>query len=231
MSPRNLAARGRFEDLTFQGGTCLRLCYGSSRYSEDLDFTCADIDALDTDAVREELERDLLQGFDVAVRVKKPAVKQFERIKMKRWLIVVDTAPARADLPSQKIKIEVASAPSYTKELRRLKMNYSELPEAYGFVVVPCQTVTEIAADKIVSFANTDGYVRHRDIWDLQWIMNSTDFDSGTLPEMVAAKHNDYGCERPLGELLQHGRSLAEATVASEGFATQMKRFLSSSEY
>ena len=26
------------ERLTFQGGTCLRLCYGSERYSEDLDF-------------------------------------------------------------------------------------------------------------------------------------------------------------------------------------------------
>ncbi|NGM16758.1 hypothetical protein GMI70_01815 [Eggerthellaceae bacterium zg-893] len=25
--------------LNFQGGTCLRLCYGSERYSEDLDFT------------------------------------------------------------------------------------------------------------------------------------------------------------------------------------------------
>jgi predicted nucleotidyltransferase component of viral defense system len=24
--------------LSFQGGTCLRLCYGSERYSEDLDF-------------------------------------------------------------------------------------------------------------------------------------------------------------------------------------------------
>jgi len=24
--------------LVFQGGTCLRLCYGSERYSEDLDF-------------------------------------------------------------------------------------------------------------------------------------------------------------------------------------------------
>lgn len=228
---RSLYEHGRFESLTFQEGTCLRLCYGSSRYSEDLDFTCVDIDALDADAVCRELERDLLRGFDVAIRVKKPATKRFERIKMKRWLIVVDTAPARADLPSQKIKIEVASVPSYTKELRRLKMNYGELPETYGFIVVPCQTVTEIAADKIISFANTDGYVRHRDIWDLQWIMNSPDFDSGALSEMVAAKHGDYGCERPLGELLQRGRSLAEATVRSDGFVTQMKRFLPSLEY
>jgi predicted nucleotidyltransferase component of viral defense system len=28
-----------FADLTFIGGTCLRLCYGGARRSEDLDFT------------------------------------------------------------------------------------------------------------------------------------------------------------------------------------------------
>ena len=29
---------GLLQGLTFQGGTSLRLCYGSSRFSEDLDF-------------------------------------------------------------------------------------------------------------------------------------------------------------------------------------------------
>ena len=29
---------GLLDDLVFQGGTSLRLCYGSHRYSEDLDF-------------------------------------------------------------------------------------------------------------------------------------------------------------------------------------------------
>jgi len=29
---------GLLDELTFQGGTALRLCYGSPRFSEDLDF-------------------------------------------------------------------------------------------------------------------------------------------------------------------------------------------------
>ena len=29
---------GLLKDLVFQGGTCLRLCYGANRFSEDLDF-------------------------------------------------------------------------------------------------------------------------------------------------------------------------------------------------
>ena len=30
--------KGLLDKLTFQGGTSLRLCYGASRFSEDLDF-------------------------------------------------------------------------------------------------------------------------------------------------------------------------------------------------
>lgn len=33
-----LDAVGLLDTLTFQGGTSLRLCYGSNRFSEDLDF-------------------------------------------------------------------------------------------------------------------------------------------------------------------------------------------------
>lgn len=35
---RSLGRNGLLRDITFQGGTSLRLCYGSQRYSEDLDF-------------------------------------------------------------------------------------------------------------------------------------------------------------------------------------------------
>lgn len=40
---------GFFSSLVFQGGTSLRLCHGSPRYSEDLDFaggTSFDMDTL-----------------------------------------------------------------------------------------------------------------------------------------------------------------------------------------
>ena len=38
--------------LVFQGGTCLRLCYGASRYSEDLDFAGGfDFDATGLEAL------------------------------------------------------------------------------------------------------------------------------------------------------------------------------------
>jgi hypothetical protein len=36
---REMSGAGLLAGLTFIGGTCLRACYGSSRLSEDLDFT------------------------------------------------------------------------------------------------------------------------------------------------------------------------------------------------
>ena len=102
------------DGLTFQGGTCLRLCYGAVRYSEDLDFTTAlDLEESDLAGFRELLSDILRSKYDVGVRVKDPKkIKHFEGGgSMKRWQVVVDTAPARPDLPSQKIKIEIAQIP------------------------------------------------------------------------------------------------------------------------
>jgi len=39
---REMSGAGLLEKLTFMGGTCLRMCYGSNRLSEDLDFTGGD---------------------------------------------------------------------------------------------------------------------------------------------------------------------------------------------
>ena len=59
--------------LTFQGGTCLRLCYGAVRYSEDLDFTTAlDLEESDLAGFQELLSDSLQDKYDVGVRVKEP---------------------------------------------------------------------------------------------------------------------------------------------------------------
>ena len=54
------------DGLTFQGGTCLRLCYGAVRYSEDLDFTTAlDLEESDLAGFRELLSDSLRSKYDV----------------------------------------------------------------------------------------------------------------------------------------------------------------------
>lgn len=65
---------GFFSSLVFQGGTSLRLCHGSPRYSEDLDFAGGTSFDMDTLKGLGSCISDSLSGMgdDVTVRVKEP---------------------------------------------------------------------------------------------------------------------------------------------------------------
>ena len=87
---------GLLDGLVFQGGTSLRLCYGSNRYSEDLDFVGGS-----------EYSSSALAALNVD-----------------RWQVSITTDPGRRNLPKQRIKIDVANIPAYTKTVRALQDNY-----------------------------------------------------------------------------------------------------------
>jgi len=62
---------GLIDQLTFQGGTALRLCYGSQRLSEDLDFAGGrDFSRTSVDGIKASLEAYIGQryGLEVIVR-------------------------------------------------------------------------------------------------------------------------------------------------------------------
>ena len=100
---------GFFSSLVFQGGTSLRLCHGSPRYSEDLDFAGGPSFDMDTLKGLGSCISDSLSGMgdDVTVRVKEPRPDADGLTR--RWRIAIRTAGQRKDLPSQTIKLEVAS--------------------------------------------------------------------------------------------------------------------------
>lgn len=227
-----LAQSGWLGKLNFQGGTCLRLCYGGVRYSEDLDFnTRLDLAKADLDGFRDVVGRNLAKRFDVDVRVKEPKmVKQFEGGgALKRWQVVVDTAPERPDLPSQKIKVEIAQVPSYTRENRIVVENYPEIQGMYGSLLVGCESLDEILADKLVSFSLQKTPPRYRDLWDIPWIMQHHTVDMPTVAELAALKITDYAPGRRPVELLEEGAARAKAHATSDTYAAQMRRFLPAS--
>ena len=217
------------DGLTFQGGTCLRLCYGAVRYSEDLDFTTAlDLEESDLAGFQELLSDSLRSKYDVGVRVKDPKkIKHFEGGgSMKRWQVVVDTAPARPDLPSQKIKIEIAQIPSYTRDLRVLEENYPEVEGMCSRAIIGCQSLDEILADKIVSFSQQVLAPRYRDLWDIPWIALRPGRNMDEVAVMVGRKLNDYHVGENAQELLRSGLSRAREALGSAAFAEEMRRFL-----
>ena len=214
--------------LTFQGGTCLRLCYGAVRYSEDLDFTTAlDLEESDLAGFQELLSDSLQDKYDVGVRVKEPKkIKHFDGGgAMKRWQVVVDTAPARPDLPSQKIKIEIAQVPSYTRDLRVLEENYPEVEGMCSRAVVGCQALDEILADKIVSFSQQVLAPRYRDLWDIPWISMQPGRNMDEVAVMVGQKLDDYRVAESAHTLLRSGLSRAQGVLRGETYAEEMRRF------
>jgi predicted nucleotidyltransferase component of viral defense system len=223
---------GFLDELVFQGGTSLRLCYGSKRLSEDLDFAGSPDFNVDSMAMlRHVVEESITRRYDVQATVKEPRLKVIESVnpseasvQVECWQIQVITMEDRPDIPRQRIKLEVALVPAHTKSFRALIRNYADLPASYENVLLPVEALDELLADKLVSLATAKA-VRYRDIWDLRWISMYPQTNFSDVSELVARKINDYRipgfktraenmCERLSG------------IVESDGFLFNMQRFI-----
>lgn len=233
---RSLGRNGLLQDITFQGGTSLRLCYGSQRYSEDLDFVAGNkFDSLPLDDFSRTLRCDLLRSYDTEVSVREPkVVNDLDGVGMRRWTVSVNTNIARPDLPKQRIKLEIASVPAHTSTVRRVAINYPELAGMYDDLTIRCQTLEEILADKLISFSATDTHIRHRDLWDIPWIVRAQEIDFPAVAVLVAAKHDDYRCPVPLARMRtprsDGTRSISPAMPRWSSLGTKMRPARSPSE-
>lgn len=215
------------DQLTFQGGTALRLCHGSPRFSEDLDFAGGtDFTSQDLQQIRACIEKYILPRYGMEVEVKEPRDLQENIIdsglNISKWQVSITTVPARRDLPKQRIKIEVASVPAWTREPRALQVNYNFLPDGYADTLVMTEKLDEIMADKLISLVNTGRYVRNRDIWDLRWLkQNSAVVDL----DLVNRKIRDYRISDYPGKLDVMLQRLSKI-VHGETFKNEIKRFI-----
>lgn len=221
--------KGRFLDkLTFQGGTSLRLCYGASRFSEDLDFVGGyDFKSQDLIAMKNCLEDYLARRYGLEVTVKEPKdflqEREDKNINVSIWQLRIVTHPGQRDLPKQLIKIEVANIPAYTREPKLIQHNYDFLPDGYKETILMVETLDEILSDKIVAFINCQKHIRYRDIWDIYWLNQQ-----GAVIKMnlVHKKINDYKIV-DFEERLDHVLSRINKIIHEEkDFVAQMSRFL-----
>ena len=230
-----LDGEGLLKHLVFQGGTALRLCRGSDRFSEDLDFAGGvDFTADKMIRIKDCIEKSIGDRFGLKVTVRpKPAKADAGLVKVDKWRISIETAPENPAMPSQKIMLEIANIAAHTRELVPLLANYDSV-RAMPTVLVNTETLDEIMADKVLAFPTSlrdkqgqvagldSGKIRHRDIWDLAWLSTrGAKLDS----KLVAAKIGDYGVEGYdvlLGEAIER----LPAIVKSPQFKAQMTRFI-----
>lgn len=223
----SLDKAGLLDDLTFQGGTSLRLCYGASRFSEDLDFAGGkDFSVEKVQGIKNCIEKYIGERYGLDVFVKGPKeVKElpdYADIKVDKWQVRITTSPGRKDLPKQKIKLEIVNIPAYSREPRAVRQNYEFLPDGYEDTLIMTETLDEILADKIISLPSCQRYIRNRDIWDLRWLKQH-----GTIinKDYVLAKIKDYKVDdypKKLNDMINR----LDEIVHGKDFMDEMSRFI-----
>ncbi|WP_435140300.1 nucleotidyl transferase AbiEii/AbiGii toxin family protein [Pseudopelagicola sp. nBUS_19] len=224
-----LQKHGALKELVFQGDTSLRLIYGSNRFSEDLDFAGGpDFTGEDVEGVAEAISSHLVAKYGLSVNVKLPKEKPLQDgVNVSAWQISIETAPARPDLPRQRIKLEIANVTAQTVQAERLRLNYSGLPPSFGGLMLPVETLSEIMADKIVSLPAVTSHVRNRDVWDIGFISQKLPNFTPDV-DMITKKIIEYGIEDFEEKLTARIESLP-GIIQGEEFNREMQRFIAPS--
>jgi predicted nucleotidyltransferase component of viral defense system len=228
-----MSDEGILRHVVFQGGTALRLCYGSDRYSEDLDFVCGKAGSYFTDvefkdlieAALETTKKTLHRDFGIApeqIALKKPLhpdlVKQLP-VTVAAWNIIVpiDATP-RA--PKSRIKIEFVNVPAYESKPMPVRVT-AGLVQVQD-VILAVETPNEILADKAVALTARDA-LKFRDVWDVWFLQNK--LDANVDRDIVQKKFADY---RTTDIEVKVKKRLAELgkEATANAFLSEMKRFL-----
>lgn len=220
---------GHLRHLMFKGGTCLRLCHGALRFSEDLDFSggrafdpalLADIEDVLRDGIGHRY------GLDVTVSSPDDRSR-----KVKRWSAPVVTRPSAttAQIGVQRIKIEIDNLePSHQSTLRPIFQHYNHLVGLHASPLIRSAPLDDICSDKLVAFPMSvmeRQNPRYRDLWDLLWIAQRTR-NMATIMQDARCKAKLWG----LGD--EYGRACAttvdriDGIVESDAFDGTLRRFL-----
>lgn len=218
-----LVKQGAMQRLTFIGGTSLRLCYNSSRLSEDLDFNAghtfkpSDFNGLEVD-----IQTYLQRKYETQIWVSKPS--DAAQGDTSSWKISIEKQPGRPNLPRQKMHIDVCALPSFDVEKRPLLNHYGFAVPTEG-LLIPVQSLAETLADKFIALAYRSRRIKPRDLWDILWIkQRSVNISPALAGKKLTARsksHVDFAqaLQRQIDKLLQDDDVRAD-------FHAEMSRFV-----
>lgn len=203
-----------FQGGVFQGGTALRLFYGNTRYSEDMDFVFIGREHpcfTDFVAKLSGLPQFLLALFPFAAEATVKVQKDTD--SHKRTVARLEAPPINRTLA---IRVEAVNVPSYDHVLLIL-------PHPPFHPPVRVESLEEILADKVVAVAFRE-FIKGRDLWDIFFL--HTHKGVSLLPDLVAKKVSDYGHTRAE---FDDRMAVAARRIEREGLAAldqEMTRFM-----
>lgn len=224
---------GLLEQLVFKGGTSLRLCHGSPRLSEDLDFSGGARFSPSIFHGFESVLAEIVQRrYGLRTFLKPPSAKQQNmRMPVCRLWIAVETHPGRPDIPRQRVKIEVDHSVCTSVEITEPNLNYAHLGPEYQACALRTVRLESVMADKLVALpmsVATRNNPRFRDIWDIRWLATFR----GCRPtrELVAAKAAEVGVAN-YRRALEHTIEALPKLVGGEAYPAAMRRYLRFEEW
>jgi predicted nucleotidyltransferase component of viral defense system len=219
---REMGEAGLLTGLTFIGGTCLRACYGSSRLSEDLDFTGgSDFQRSDLAELARVLVDRLQTRYGLPVSVSEP-VKTGGQVST--WKLAIETRPGRKHLPAQRIHLDICSIPSHDPRPMMLRNLYG-IDLGTSGLILQAQSREEILADKVIALAFRENRIKNRDLWDIAWLTQQ----GIELPvQLIPLKIGDHQREPAEFTALLKDRIAALKTQPElrDEFMKEMRRFL-----
>lgn len=190
------------DGIYFKGGTCIRLVYGGSRFSEDLDFT---VDMEEEDFIKgiNKFFKQMTSSYPVEFKEKKT-------ITGKTYLATIKT-----DFLEQEvyIKLDFSFREKPLEPVQKI-IKDTDYPIIFkGFV--NCLSKDEIFAEKVRAFLNRE---KARDVYDL-WIL--LELGAKYREELIAKKVSYYETEYKKEDILERIESLSK-----ENFVTELRPFV-----
>lgn len=230
---RAMHQAGHLRRLAFKGGTCLRLCHGGLRFSEDLHFSggstfdhglMGDIESV----LRARIE----QRYGLEVTVASPTLVDGGTPSVNRWVARIVTRPAGRDsrLGVQRIKLEIddREAPPDVAPLP-VRQRHALLADDFATFPIQAASMADICTDKMVAYPMSvlmRDNPRHRDVWDIAWITERLGADAADLAARAAGKVSARGLGARLPDALRLTAERSDALIESEGFRATLQRFV-----
>ncbi len=229
-----MSDRGLLQDLTFKGGTCIRLCYNGDRFSEDLDFFggSADKNKLLREMPNAICSALMKQGIES--EVKSPEKISSDPLKINRWWVrsITRKRTRQSRETIERIKIELDNKerpPSGAQQL--VKHAFMDIDSSTRPFLIHAASLADICADKVIAFplsvATRKDNPRFRDTWDILHCLSRID-DGAVLDQLERkVKEENISLSIYRSAVRETLKELAHI-LDSKGFNETLKRFLPS---